>query len=220
MTTQLRDRTIRRSWRMPTLVIASLAGVSVAWAEDRPHRFAAVRVAPSNQRVWVPPVYTTQPRVVVIPAVYEERPRQVWQDPVYETRRVLVEEPAEVVRERVPRYDRHGRFIGYATVERVVRPARKVWREDRVLVKAGGYVTVVDRVCVQPERKEVVYERVLLTPGYWTYTRPACDRPAQEVPVFDRPGRYYSRDRRGTDVRGYYRDSDDWGLSIRVKEGR
>ncbi len=200
-TLPLKSNLLRSMFAVTTAIILSGACVHSAMA-DGPHRYSQ---NPNYGRVWIPPVYTSTPKVVVVPAVYEERTRQVWHEPVYETRRVLVEEPAEVVRERVPRYDRHGRFVGYGTVDRVVRPARKVWREENVLIKAGHYDTVVDRVCVQPERKDVVYERVLLKPGYWTYVRSANDRP-----------RYYSRDRGGLDIRGHYRDSDDWGVSVRV----
>lgn len=183
-----------------TVMLGGAAGLPTsAMADHEPHRFAR----PCNP-LWVPPVYTTQPKVVVIPAVHEDRARQVWREPIYETRRVLVTEPAEVVTERVARYDRYGRFLGYQTVERIVRPARQVWREERVLVKPGYWERIIERVCVEPERREVVYEKVLVKPGYWSYPRPT---------VVERHGRFHSR---GVDVRGHYRDSDDWNLSISI----
>lgn len=185
---------------MATTIIALATMSASANADHQPHRFIRqVNTGP----VWVPPVYRTEQRVISIPAAFEERPTRVWREPVYETRKVLVEIPAEVRRERVPTYDRRGRFLRYEIVERVVSPARKVWREERVLVSPGRYETVVERVCVRPESTRVVYEKVLIQPGYWQYPKP--------TPIYH--GRYYSR---GMRFDAQYRDSDDWRVNVRL----
>lgn len=177
--------------------LVALATMSASANADRqPHRF--IRNAGP---VWVPPVYRTEPKVVTIPAMYDARPTRVWREPVYETRKVLVEIPAEIKRERVPRYDRRGRFVGYEIVERVVCPPKRVWREERVLVSPGRYETVIERVCVRPESTKVVYEKVLIQPGYWQYPKP--------TPIYH--GRYYSR---GLRFDAQYRDSDDWRVNV------
>jgi len=160
-------RTRRTIW-FASLVVFSVALLSwtPAWARDfNPRRGVYV------SRVWVEPVYETRSRVQVIPAEYDSIPRQVWHEPVYEDRPYRVEIPAEVVRERIPRYDRRGRRIGYEIIERVVRPARTVWKTERVMVRPGYYETVYDRVCVRPESTRTIYDRVLVRPGHWALPR-------------------------------------------------
>lgn len=123
---------------------------------------------PACKQVWVPPVIEKQACTVEIPPVFEDVARQVWREPVYEERRVMVEIPAEVIVKPMPRYDRYGRLIGYDSVPVVRQPARKVWKTERVLVRPGGWETVVERVCVEPARTEVVYKDVEVRPGHWT----------------------------------------------------
>lgn len=130
------------------------------------------RAAKCCAPVWVPPAYETRSRTVITPAVYKERTRNVWHSPVYEVRRVRVVIPAEIETQRVPRYDRRGRLIRFDLVERVVRPARKAWKTDRVLVKPGYWETVVERICVKRASTQVVYDNVLVRSGHWS--RPKC----------------------------------------------
>lgn len=140
----------------------------------------SLRWTPQCENVWVPPIYAARARTVTFPAVHEDRVRKDWREPEYATREVLVEVPAEIVIERVPRYSRTGRFLGYDKIERIIRPARKVWKTERVLVRPGGWETVTERVCVSPERTEVVYENVLVAPGHWERV---CD--GRRYGVFD-----------------------------------
>ena len=150
----------------------------------------------AGRRVWVPPVYESRARTVVVPAAWDERPRQVWREPVYETRRILVEVPAEVVTERVHRYDAFGGAIGVELVKKVVRPAHHVWKEELVLVREGYYETVVDRVCVRPERTRVVYDDVLVRPGHWAISKGVKTHKARHrrgLIRLDRPGHRHNR---------------------------
>ena len=130
-----------------------------------------VRLVKGGSSVWVPPVYETSRRVVTIPAVCEERPRRIWREPVYEVRRVLVHVPAKVTTRRVARRGRYGQVIGFKTVRHIIEPARQVWRTQRVLVRAGYYETVYERVCGQLRTTKVVYEKVLVRPGHWVQPR-------------------------------------------------
>ncbi len=136
-------------------------GVDAAWAGPRRvtvlHHAAPVRGRPLDRTV---------ARTVEVPAVYEVRPREIRHEPVYEERQVLVELPAEVVRREVSRFDLFGRLIGYDIVEEVVRPARKVWRTERVLIRAGYYEIVNERVLVRPTTTRIVYEQVLIRPAH------------------------------------------------------
>jgi hypothetical protein len=185
--------------------VVLMGGAAEARGEPRPYVIAR-RVQP----VWIPPVYQIQSRVIVDPPVYEERERRIWHEPLYETRRVLVEVPAEVVRERVAERDRHGRICGYRVVERVVRPARHTWREERVLVRPGHYETVIERVLVRPETRRVVQEEVLVKPGYWT--TPGAVVIGKDYPSRDRyHGRPYGS--RG----GYYYREPSREVRVRVK---
>lgn len=147
-----------------TAVAALGAFLPVAPASAQSWGFSfAMRGAP----VWVPPVYETRERVIIDPPVYEERATRVWREPVFEDRRVRVEVPAEVVTRRVPVYNASGRIVGYRLVEEVRRPARTVWKTERVQVSPGGYETVVERVLVKPETRRVVREEVLVREGRW-----------------------------------------------------
>ncbi len=152
--------------------------------------------------VWVPSVYETRAKTIVIPALYENAERRIWREPVYEERQRSIEIPAEIVTRRVPRYDSRGRLVGYRLVEEVVRPARTIWKRERVLVRPGHYDLVVERVLVRPERTETVYEKTLITPGHWVYPtyHPAGYRDRgfrfyDEGPRDDRPRRYRVRTR-------------------------
>lgn len=122
--------------------------------------------------VWVPPMYETRARVVTVPAVYETCPRRIWHKPVYELRRVLVKQPTRVIVRRVPRYSWRTRLIGCTTVKTVAAPPRRVWKTKRVLVRAGYYETVYERVYVTPATTRTVYEKVLVRLGHWG--RPKC----------------------------------------------
>ena len=159
-----RRRTSRRSvW------LACAAALGAAWVVSPDVASAGqftLTVGSNPRGVRVPPVYETRKRVVTIPAVYEERPRRIWREPVYETRRVLVEVPAKVVTRRVARHGRHGTIVGHRMVTRVIEPARRVWRTERVLVRPGFYETVYERVCVVPASTKVVHERVLVQPRH------------------------------------------------------
>lgn len=145
------------AWASGSLLLPAPAGAQ-SWGFS-----FALRGAP----VWVPPVYETRERVVIDPPVYEERATRVWRDPVYEDRRVRVELPAEVVTRRVPVYNASGRIVGYRLVEEVRRPARTVWKTERVQVSPGGYETVIERVLVKPETRRVIREEVMVRPGRW-----------------------------------------------------
>ena len=142
-------------WGVAAVAVGGLLGADAASAGQ-------VRTLGGRhgQRVRVPPVYETRARTVVVPAVYETRPVRIWHEPVYETRRVFVEMPAKVVTRRVRRYD------GFEVVKEVVRPARRVWKRERLLVEAGYYETAYRRVCVQPETTRVVHQEVLVSPGH------------------------------------------------------
>jgi hypothetical protein len=144
------------------MALGALLPIESASAQSWGFSFA-VRGAP----VWVPPVYETRERVIIDPPVYEERATRVWRDPVFEDRRVRVEVPAEIVTRRVPVYNASGRIVGYRLVEEVRRPARSVWKTERVQVSPGGYETVIERVLVKPETRRVVREEVLVRPGRW-----------------------------------------------------
>lgn len=160
-----RHRATRRG-----LWVMCAAAVGAAWLvfpDEVSAGHASIRLGQHRSSVWVPPVYETQRRVVTFPAVCEERPRRIWHEPVYDVRKVLVDVPAKVVRERVATRGRYGRIIGYRVVSRVIEPARQVWRTKRVLVRAGYYETVYERVCTQAVRTKVVYEKVLVRPGHW-----------------------------------------------------
>ena len=85
--------------------------------------------------------------------------------------------PAKVVTERVRRYDRFGRFIGFRRVSRVIEPARRLWKTERVLIRAGYYDTVYERVCAKPAPARVVRESLRLVPGHWA-PRKAIRTPA------------------------------------------
>ena len=152
------------------------------------------------RRVWVPPVYESRARTVTGPAVCDERPREIWREPLYETRRILVEVPAEVVTERMYRYDAFGGSIGLEFVEKVVRPARHVWQEERALVRAGYYETVYERVCVRPERTWVVYDKVLVRRGHWAISKGARIHKARHRHGLPRLGRPDHRHDRGVQV--------------------
>ena len=123
-----------------------------------------VRLVKGGSSVWIPPVYETRRRVVTIPAVCEERPRRIWREPVYEVRRVLVHVPAKVTTKRVARRGRYGQVIGFKTVRNIVKPARRAWKTEPVLVRAGYYETVVERILERPASTRIVYEKVLVRP--------------------------------------------------------
>lgn len=172
-----------------TVVWACLAGLCVvlganvdsAWARPR-HTQVLRRVRPVRSL----PTYRTVARTIEIPAVYEVRPIEVWHEPVYEERKVLVEVPAETVRREMPRLDRFGRVIWYDTVDEVIRPARKVWRTERVMVRAGYYETVYQETLVRPATTRVVYERVLTGPRkLWEAARLAVHK-ARRHDVYSR----------------------------------
>jgi hypothetical protein len=135
----------------------------------------------------------------------KERPRKIWRDPVYDTRRVRVVIPPEVETERVPRYSKSGRLIGFDLVRRVVTPGRKAWKTERVLVRAGYWETVVDQVCVKPASTEIVYEKVLVRPGYWS--KRACQTIRKS-----RPHQRLTR-RRGTPAF----NGPDLGFAVRIE---
>ena len=143
------------------LLSAPPASAGVVRVKARPARTA-----------WMAPAYETRPRVVTVPAVYETRPRRIWHEPIYEVRRVLVTLPAKVVTHRVPEYGFRGPVIGYSTVTTVIEPAREVWRDRRILVQAGYYETIYDRILIKPATTRTVFERVLVTPGH--RARPRC----------------------------------------------
>lgn len=155
-----------------------------------------------SRAVWVPSVYGTKPRTVVIPAQYVVQERKIWREPVYETRERLVEIPAEVVTERVARYDAWGRLVGYDTVARVVRPARTVWREERVLLEPGHVETVRERVCLRPVTTKVVFEKVVVAPGHRSERRPAVIHKGRafERQVFDHRLHRGPRSARGMEI--------------------
>ena len=68
-------------------------------------------------------------------------------------------------------HDHHGQVIGFKTVRHIIKPARRVWKTEPVLVRAGYYETVYERVCGQLRTTKVVYEKVLVRPGHWVQPR-------------------------------------------------
>ncbi len=159
-------RTNKAGWSRWLLGLAVVGGAGLML--PNPAEAGHIRkVKHQPERVWVPPVYETRARTIVVPAVLEQREERIWHEPVYEIRRVRVMEPARVVKRRVARYDAFGGLIGFEMVEEVVRPARKVWKEQRVLVREGYFETVYRPVCVRAETTRVVHEEVLVKPGHW-----------------------------------------------------
>lgn len=158
------------SWVM---CAAALGAGWLLWPNTASAGHLDVGLVTGGSAVWAPPVYETKRRLVTIPAVCEERPRRIWREPVYEVRRVLVDVPARIVTRRVTLRGRYGQVIGHKLVRRVIEPARQVWKTQRVLVRAGYYNTVYERVCAQPQSTKVVYEKVLVRPGRWVQPRVA-----------------------------------------------
>jgi hypothetical protein len=161
--------------------VAALAAPSMARAdhksEIRPggNFRAAVRIGlgQRTERVWVPPVYEERQRVIHTEPVYETRVRQVWCPPEYEERWVSVEVPPVVERCRVPIVDRFGRTVGYRWVEKVVRPACRERRLQRVLVREGCYKNITEQVLMREGCERVITERVCSRAGY--YAEVPCD---------------------------------------------
>ncbi|MCO6436982.1 MAG: hypothetical protein J5J06_07835 [Phycisphaerae bacterium] len=133
-------------------------------------------------------------------------PHSVWREPVYELRDVVVNLPAEVVRERVPVYSHRGRVIGYEWRERVIRPARTEIRSERVLVRAGYYETVYDTVC-----KPVIHK-----PIYGPVITPYGGRGCGTTVVRTAPGVLRDRHYRG-DLRVA---RPGFGLKVAIDKGR
>jgi len=155
---------------LPAMAAAGLIVVLSTDQAQAGHR--GRRVSVNVGRMWVPPIYETRARTVVIPAVWETQERKIWHEPIYETRRVLVDEPAQYVSRRVPRYTRSGRPDGFETVRELVRSEQRVWKDQPILVREGYYETVVDRVLVRPATTRVVYDKVCVRDGRWTSGRP------------------------------------------------
>jgi hypothetical protein len=196
----IRNPATENSTRCPPL-IGFLAAVWLLAPEAVASPRYSVGVSLRGSPVWVPAVYETRAVTRIIPAVYEERPHRIWQEPVYEILPVRIEIPAEVVARRVPRYDSKGRIVGYRLVDEVIRPARTIFKQERVLRRPGRYETVLKTVMVRPERTETVFEKTLITPGHWVYPRyftsryghhTAKDRYNRGDP--DRPRRVRTRD--------------------------
>ncbi len=91
---------------------------------------------------WSVSVGNRPARAIQTPVTHVRRSQRVWREPVYEIRRVLVTVPAKVITRRVPNFGPNGWIIGTRLIEEVVAPARQVWREQRVLVRAGYYETM------------------------------------------------------------------------------
>jgi hypothetical protein len=124
------------------LGIASLLFPSGASADHR--------IGPSVE-VWAPIraslTYDVGRRGITVLGGCENRSRQVWREPVYDIRRIQVETPPVVVTERIPRYNGWGVVVRYDLVERAIEPARRVWKNERVLIQPGYWDTVVERTC-------------------------------------------------------------------------
>ena len=101
----------------------------------------------------------------------KERPRRVWREPIYEIRRIQVEIPPVVVSERIPRYNRWGEVVGYDLVERVIEPARRVWKNARVLIQPGYWDTVVQRVCGRAGHGRGMHRHAAFRPAPWAGQR-------------------------------------------------
>ena len=168
------SKTMERS--LGRVAVAGIALGLLVFSEQATAGGISVGISLRGAPVWVPPVYETRARTIVDEAIYEVRPRRIWREPVYEERQIRVEIPAEVRMRREPRYDRHGHIVGYRLVEEVVRPARDVYKTERVLTRPGYYEVVEERVLVRPERTRTVYEEVLIEPGHWVYPRYTVSR--------------------------------------------
>jgi len=134
--------------------------------------------------------------VTVLPSC-DERARRIWREPVYAVRSVRVEIPPVVVTERIPRYNGWGRIVGYDLVERVVEPGRNVWRNERVLVQAGYWETVVDRACASPNHGRGAFENVVFRPvprSGPSYLKIQKSRPHDRLTRDTWPRRVHDRD--------------------------
>ena len=72
--------------------------------------------------------------------------RRIWHEPVYEWRERWVHVPAVIERRRVAVNEPCGRTV-YRHVDVVVKPARRVLKRERVIVRAGYYETIHERGC-------------------------------------------------------------------------
>ena len=106
-----------------------------------------------------------QPRrvhTVALTSTHETHSRRVWIEPEYTERVVTVTVPAIVETREVPVYNHHGHVTGYRTVRHVIEPAHTERRIERVVVRAGYYTTVTERVHVQPVRRRTLHRHSVL----------------------------------------------------------
>ena len=136
--------------------------------------------------------------VTVLPSC-AERARRIWREPVYEVRRVRVEIPPVVVTERIPRYNGWGEIVRYDLVERVAESGRSVWKNERVLVQAGYWETVVDRLCASSNHRRGAFDNVVFRPVPRrgpSYLKIQKSRPHHRLTRDSWPRRVHGRDLR------------------------
>lgn len=106
--------------------------------------------------------HSSRVRTVAVTATHETQTHHVWIEPEYTERVVIVTVPAIVETREVPVYDHHGHVTGYRVVRHVIEPAHTERRIERVMVRAGYYTTVTERVYVQPVHRRTLRRHSVL----------------------------------------------------------